>query len=47
MGNHSDPFDQGAAAKRNGKTWFDCPFTDWHRRSQWFLGWDSASQEQS
>lgn len=40
--NTKTPYQEGAEAKRSGATWFDCPYTDFCRRSQWFRGWDSA-----
>lgn len=37
------PFEEGAAARKAGGTWFDCPYSDFRRRRQWFEGWDSTS----
>ena len=37
------PFEEGAAARKAGGTWFDCPYSDFRRRRQWFEGWDSTT----
>lgn len=36
------PFDEGAFAKKIGRTWFACPYSDSERKRQWFAGYDSA-----
>lgn len=39
------PFEEGAEAKKEGRLWTDCPYSDTHRLREWFKGWDSVPDQ--
>lgn len=40
------PYEEGRQAKRDGRGWFACPYSDPLRREAWFRGFDDQPRHQ-